>query len=279
MSKNSKWFSPALGRPLVWSDTHNRIIALFALAAFPLAFFWKYFTEPSGLWDIIWVSAGAPVTVFITWAIGREGDPARPWSALIAAFVSLISWGLFNNPDFMLLLVALMSLRVINRSTGKRATLPESAFILFLTAWLTWSGSVYAGAIVGLAFWLDARLPDRRLSHYLFALMALITGVAASLVTRDISVYPKELQLYFIAVVTLLSIPTILYYLKERVIADNGMEVPRSRVLAAVGLLWLFLSCNAFMSPNIGLNDTYPFLMVFICMGILNTVSGRSMKN
>ncbi|MGB3181376.1 MAG: hypothetical protein WBB45_08295 [Cyclobacteriaceae bacterium] len=278
MKTDSKWYKPKLARPLVWSDRHNRIIVILAFAAFPIAFILRYFFQNAELYSALWIAAGAPVAVFMTWAIGRESDPGRPLSALIAALASLVAWFFFSNPDFILLVLVLMCLRIVGRPTGLGASLPESVFTLLLAAWLCWSGYVFAGAVAGLAFWLDARLPDRKSYHYLFALLAIVACIAASLSIVEVTVLLGEVQLYFLAVSVLLIIPSIMFYQGYVVQADNGTMVPTIRTMVVIGLTWLFLAAGAVTYSNVGLESSYPVLCVLFGMGILNTVSLKRAK-
>jgi hypothetical protein len=144
-----------------------------------------------------------------------------------------------------------------------------------LIVWLCYSGSVYAGAVASLTFWLDARLPDPKRLHYIFALLSLAACIAASMMLIDLALFLDELQLYFLAVSILLIIPSIMYYQSAAVIADNDQTVPNIRTLVVIGIVWLFLAAGTVSLTNVGLASSYPILCALFGMGVLNTLSFR----
>jgi hypothetical protein len=77
-------------------------------------------------------------------------------------------------------------MRIVNRTTGLRATLPDSVGLLALSIWLMFRESWTYGALSALAFMLDGAMaqPNRRNVH--FGSMALVAAAIAAVVRGGI---------------------------------------------------------------------------------------------
>jgi len=118
------------------------------------------------------VSAG--LAVFLAWALGRELDPDHELSAFVGAGLSLAGRVLFGAPALLALAWMLVSLRLVNRSTGLPARIQDSLGLLGLGAWLTWQESWVYGLATTMAFFLDSRLFPPHPRHLGFAVLALL---------------------------------------------------------------------------------------------------------
>lgn len=119
------------------------------------------------------------LAVFLAWAICRELDPDHDLSAFVAAALALAGTFIWGPPGLLALFWLLLTMRIVNRSTGLPATLLDSLGILALGLWLTYRDSWTYAALLALAFLLDGTLPRPNRRHIAFGLAAL---AAAALV-------------------------------------------------------------------------------------------------
>jgi hypothetical protein len=167
----------SIGRPIDPNYPTNRAIAILAALVALAATVWKLATGlallQSGLWGL---SAG--LAVFLTWAICRELDPDNDLSAFVAvgwALIGLIFWGL---PDTGTLFWILLTVRIVNRTTGLSATVLDSLGVVAFGSWLSFQGNWGIGFFTAVAFFSDAQLPSGKQQQMIFAVMS---GVLAAL--------------------------------------------------------------------------------------------------
>jgi len=110
--------------------------------------------------------------VFLTWALGREVDPDANHVAFLAIVPAIVLTVLVGTPDFSLLFLALLLLRVVNRSIGRPAKLVDSLLVLGLASWLARSGAWYGLVSAAVAFLLDSVLVNPLPRHRWFGLAA-----------------------------------------------------------------------------------------------------------
>jgi hypothetical protein len=167
-----------IGRAIDLRYPTNRAIALIALAVTAggalIRLLGGALLGAAGSWGL---SAG--LTVFFGWALGRELDPDHDRSAFVGAALALagvVAWGLGGlGVAFWLLLV----MRVVNRTTGRPATVLDTLGVVTLGAWQTYAGWWGIGALTVLALLLDWRLPPGLGRQGLLAGLALVAGAVA----------------------------------------------------------------------------------------------------
>ena len=109
---------------------------------------------------------------FLAWAIAREVDPDHDGSAFVAAGLSLGPLWLYGLPGFAALVLALLALRIVNRSVGPAAKTWDTVLILGLIAWVAWQGHTVIGALGAVALLADALLEPPHRVHLLAAVIA-----------------------------------------------------------------------------------------------------------
>lgn len=94
---------------------------------------------------------GAGIALFLSWAFGREIDPAYEWSAFYAQPFVLAASLYYGSPALLSLFFILLVMRFLNRSTGLRATVLDVLMLILLGAALYYNG-VYSGLPLLLIF-------------------------------------------------------------------------------------------------------------------------------
>jgi hypothetical protein len=169
----------AIARPVDPKFPTNRAVmgVTMALAAFE---FLRSLLAGSDWPASAFAAAGLGLTVFLTWAICREIDPDRDLSAFVAsgfAFVGVLLWGL---PDLAVIFWLLLTVRVVNRTTGLRATALDFIAVLSLATWLAFRVWWPIGAFTAVAFLLDGWLVQPHLRHRILGFVALAITLGAA---------------------------------------------------------------------------------------------------
>ncbi len=128
------------------------------------------------------------LTVFLTWALGRELAPDDNPAAFIAVALVAPLLVLGVNLDLHAVAVALMLTRVVNRTVGPPAKLSDMMFTLGLVLSLVILRLCWPLALVAaLALWWDSRLLDANPRARVFSAVA----VVIAMITLSIELGPK----------------------------------------------------------------------------------------
>jgi hypothetical protein len=172
----------AIGRPLDPRYLSNRFI----LIAAPLSglgwMVWKLLSE--GDWGAaVGRALVAGMTTFLAWAIARELDPDRPWTAGVAAAVAAGTIGA-GVPSLLVAATALMAIRIAARTTGWRPQFGDLVFMVGLAAVAGASDAgLAAGVVLGVVLLADRLLPGGAESYSMpMGAIALGAAVAAAAV-------------------------------------------------------------------------------------------------
>ena len=163
-----------LGRPLDLSYPTNVAIAVLSVATLVSVSVWQLLYLHSGLMAALQQGGQLAGVVFLTWALGREVDPDANHVAFLAIAPAIVLTVLVVTPDFSLLFLALLLIRVVNRSIGRPAKPGDSLLVLGLASWLAWSGAWYGLAAAAVAFLLDSVLVNPLPRHRWFGLAAAV---------------------------------------------------------------------------------------------------------
>ncbi|MBU1049695.1 hypothetical protein KKG90_06695 [Candidatus Bipolaricaulota bacterium] len=116
---NNGWKIPltSIGRTIDLSYPTNLAIVLVSLAAFAGGV-WTMMMRGESFLAAALASLAWAGGVFLSWALARELDPDRWYSAFFAAAGALVAAAIYAPPELLLLFWYLITLRFINRSTG-----------------------------------------------------------------------------------------------------------------------------------------------------------------
>jgi hypothetical protein len=160
----------AIARPVDPRFPTNRAIGALAIAVSGCEFVWRL-VSGSDLLASGWAAVGLGLTVFLAWALCREIDPDRDLSAFVAAGVALVGKLLWGTPQLAVIFWLLLSVRIVNRTTGLRATMLDSVGIAALATWLAFWLWWPIGALTALAYMLDGWLEPPNMRHRVFGFL------------------------------------------------------------------------------------------------------------
>lgn len=166
-----------LGRPVDPAYPTNVAIAALSVATLIAVSLWQVLYLDSGFMAALQQGVQLAGVVFLTWALGREVDPDANFVAFLAIAPAVVLSVVVGVPDFLVLFLALLLLRVVNRSLGLPAKPADSLLVLALASWLAWSGAWYGLMGTAAAFLLDSVLVNPLPRHRWFGLAAAVGGV------------------------------------------------------------------------------------------------------
>jgi hypothetical protein len=149
-----------LGRPIDFSYRTNRWIVILSGTGTAAAFIFRLLSRvPLG--ESLLFAVGAGGTCFLGWAITRELDPDRPFTAFPAAIVSLAAAFFLGFPGFLQLFLFLYILRGMTGITGEEIQIGDVIVMIGLAVWLVLLGHWIYGAITGAALLVTALLSKK----------------------------------------------------------------------------------------------------------------------
>lgn len=152
------------------------ILPLAALAAAGIGFYRGVHD-----WHLLLSALGGAGTAFVSWALARELAPDDNPAAFVSMALAYATFLAVPHTSIMVVVVAVMLVRILNRSVGLPARPLESAAIVLLVGWTIYSNRNPLPAVVAaVAFALDAILAPALRWQWAFAVACL--GLA-SLVT------------------------------------------------------------------------------------------------
>lgn len=135
--------------------THQMVGALSVLAG--AVALWRVLSDGEPLWLV--VQAGG--VTFLCWAIGRELDPDRQATALLAAAL-VGTWAVVGLPvQLFPAAAALLAARILAETTGRRPLVTDLLFVGIFAAAVSYTpvGFVF-GFVLAVSFYVDTRLSD-----------------------------------------------------------------------------------------------------------------------
>jgi hypothetical protein len=183
----------ALGRTLDPRYPTNLAILLFAAAAGGAA---GLVTLIGGNGFLTALSQGfiAGASVFFGWAFSREIDPDHEYSAFLSAALGFLFYWWLGTPVFLPLVLVLVLLRVITRSTGYSVTLIDSILVSGFAVLMVLLDWWILGFFTAVAFLLDGLMrPVNQRSLYFTAAIFLLSGIFVAFFMPGITP-PKSLS-------------------------------------------------------------------------------------
>ncbi len=225
-------------------------------------------TDP---FDSIAAALPLALTVFLTWALGREVDPEHELAAFVGLVLVIPGYLLVAAPDLVVVFTTLLLLRLLIRTTGLIPKFLDSLTISGLGIWLVFRGEWIFGFLTAAIFFLDTRLPNPKNQNLYFSGIVFILTIL-SLIFLKPAVSKAEIfsaELFFVIGVILLFIPLIVHSRNTQVICDfpgeeiNPVRLQTGQIFAITSatLVWLFQGRN-------GIFDLLPVWSSIIALSI-----------
>lgn len=280
-------FRSALGRPIDPRYPTNLTILVVTLIFGVIAFVLSL-TSALPIVEVLLNAVMTGATVLITWIVSREISPdyeyASIFAAVIAGFVSLVA----GSPEVDLLasFAVITLIRVVNRTVGPAATLPDAIVVMVMLILLAITTNhwvlVPAGALVFLA---DGLLKPMRLIHIGFAVLATGIAVAMFALERIEPIDPtlSALGLLFMIAGTLIHIATIAASREVKSVCDlPGYTINPLRIQIGMVLTLLVALGMGLWYADSGIQWILPVWIAIIGVGVfrlpmtIRTLRGNS---
>jgi len=176
-----------LGRPLDFKYPGNWDIFILTIAVTGFGIVFQLIWGLGGIQSVLW-GLGAGLSVFLTWALGRELDPDHIVSDFIAAGITLIGLFIWGIPSLIFLFWLILAVRILNRTTGKSSTILDTLFFIGLGAWLSYRVSWIAGLFTAAVLFSDSLLPQGKKRQLVFGVVSLGASSAALIFGKDFKI-------------------------------------------------------------------------------------------
>ena len=210
----------------------------------------------SVLWGI-----GAGFSVFLTWALARELDPAHDLSAFAGAGLAIAALLVFDLPALMPIFWLLVVLRVVNRTVGPPARPVDTLAVLGLGGWLTWQGHWIVGLMIAVALLLDGLLANPLRYHLVLSGLAFAGTVVLSVFRGDIAMESGPTMPVIISAVVMAGLFLVVVGTsrKVRAVGDaTGERLDTGRVRSAQLLALLTALLYAWWEGATGVEALWP---------------------
>ncbi|MEJ8566695.1 hypothetical protein [Elongatibacter sediminis] len=172
MTEHALYRYTSIGRPLEPAVPSNKAV----LILLPLAFIGGAAAGFAGLeqgaLNALRLGGISLLAAFGCWALGRELLPDDPIAAFVAMALGFLVSLASDAPGLLTLFTTLFLARIVNRTTGLKARVPDSLMVTGLVIWTVYAtASPWFGAVGALAFLLDASLRRPLKRQLLYALL------------------------------------------------------------------------------------------------------------
>jgi hypothetical protein len=225
----------SIGRPLDFNYKTNKVIAIITGLNIIIGFLLSILTQIDLTIAIIQgLSFG--ITFFVSWAITREIDPDNSLSAfigLIPLFLILFFW---FETNILFLFWLLISLRIINRTTGLPASIFDSAMFFVFSLTLSYFYNPIFGFLTAGVFLFDTKLIDGQRFQLFFASLSTFLSIIIIILinqTFELSAF-SDLQL--ISIITIATLFVFIPYFTRDVKSKGDItnkQLSLSRIRAA----------------------------------------------
>ncbi len=180
----------AIARPLDFSYKSNRFIVLAMMGVILAGSAYQWISGTPVLPGFSW-GFQAGLTVFLTWALGRELDPDFPSSAVIAAVFSFLVILVLPLPTLGMIFWLLILLRILNHTTGLSPTFFDLLSFIGIAFWISQDGNWEYLCLSSLALFLDYIVFEKERKKLVFAGLGLVLLAYIS-VLKPLPLHPAE---------------------------------------------------------------------------------------
>ena len=255
MKLNDIYRITSIGRPLDLHYLTNRLVLMLLPAAAVIAGVVAFLRNDVTL-EILETALLAPVVALGSWALARELAPDGHSVSFVSMFLALGVFSIVESSSILILFVALLLVRIVNRTVGLPARGTDSILVVSITAWLTYDGAFpWLGIIGVLTFALDASLEQRLLRQWVFSGVCLMVA-GLSFNQHGPYLLEKSLSLNIIILLTIISVVYLLRIWQTsevKALSDaTGSSLYLSRVRAGM-LVAFWIGLQALTQGQLGI--------------------------
>jgi len=235
----------SMGRPLDFNYKTNKAIVIITTINIIIGILLSTITQLEPTMVIIQgLSFG--ITFFASWAITREIDPDNPLSAFIGLIPLFLILIFLPEINIIILFWLLISLRIINRTTGLPARIVDSTILFGISLLMSYFYSPIFGFLVAAVFLFDAKLIEGQKFQLLFSSLSAFLSIIIIIITNQIFELSSFSVLQFISILTIAIIFGFITYFTKDVkskgdITNKPLSLSRIRAAQFFALFSAFL--------------------------------------
>lgn len=254
-----------LGRPFDFSDANMRLAGILAVAA-RAVMVWSSMNSVPGS-DAAMSALGMALGVILSFMIGQELDPDRPFGGVIGGLLSAAAYFITGESNVVALLWLLFIMRMLTRTSGDRHRVGDNILIIGLSVWLGKDGSWMFPVITGMAYIVESQIQWGYFRSLYLAAIAFCGAIIAEKLPQDNSL--TFTSIYMMAFVFILFLPELRVAVLTKFRGDkNNKQISPRRLQAAQGMIMLIIISLALMHGTIMVNSLMPALMACLGCGI-----------
>lgn len=215
-------------------------------------------------------SFSTAIAVFLTWAVGRELDPAHEWSAFVALPVVFIATFILGRPSLLVPFFIILCCRMITRICGLQPK-KSDAFLLIVMGIALYINHLYiALPFLLLLFVLDAALKPTNSFQFISALLTSFSYIIllmffqprfSALFQNGPSVF---CPVFAIILVAASGVFVAFYTRHDRVVDDlNISEISKLRLNLARLATAAWIIAEVFSGGTVNLLQVYPVIAAY----------------
>jgi len=259
----------ALGRPISTGYLTNKIIVILFFVALVLTL--GVFTFRGEPFTAVLISAFSSAgVIFLSWAIGRELDPANEWSAFVALPVIYFAFFAAGHPSLLTLFFTILCCRLLNRTCGLQPFKSDALLLFVMAIFLYLNNFYFALLYLILVFFIDALAKPAYRFQFISAMVSLAGYLIMLLAFRpDFVLFMSETAAFIYStaavIVVLLSVIFVSYITRHDMVLDdlNGAELNNHRVAAARFLTAAWIISDILSGGIIIFLQIYPMVIIF----------------
>ncbi|MEX0965942.1 MAG: hypothetical protein WD077_01795 [Bacteroidia bacterium] len=257
MKEKKRYKFSSLARPIELDLVTNNAIAVIAILVLLLGIIVKS-VGGMPILEALWWGVQASLSMFLTWVLARELDPANELAAFVALPVAATGYYFFGFPDWLLTFYLIGIFRIINKSVGLPIKVLDVALVLLAGGWLLYDGSLLMVGLMPLPFLLDALLPQKDMRQ--LASFVLAAGIVAVISVFSNLTFPTPTAsvplLLSAGVLVLSAIPVLIFIHRPSTVADaTGEKLHSIRVRATIIVAVLTCFAGSFLYGTFGISD------------------------